>query len=279
VSRPLPPPPSCLPLGATPYVCSHPRAVPLEATSPALTPPATLGEDRLREYDVATPLRRDALITGGLPVAVAPPRGHLVPAVDDESGARQDDAIRRMVVERVVLSKPDLYFYWANLDRTGVQDGTITKVGAAGWHVVTYGLTMTSRRRASPVVPRSHPPPTPPPPPAWQVQWAEGMRTILGLDLPWLSLAASLAEADDKGRINYSHFLDRCVCAGEAGGRRGAGVCAELQHSSARLPPLAGTASPCATRTSCGWRASCSGCASACLPLATPWRRPTATST
>jgi hypothetical protein len=71
--------------------------------------------------------------------------------------------------------------------------------------------------------------PRPPPPRAWQVQWAEGMRTILGLDLPWLSLAASLAEADDKGRINYSHFLDRCVqgrgavCAGEAGGGGGGG--------------------------------------------------------
>jgi len=184
--------------------------VPLEATSPALTPPSALGEERLREYDVSTPLRHDALIS----VAVAPPRGHMVPAVDDESGARQDDAIRRMVVERVVLSKPDLYFFWANLDRTGVQDGTITKVsGVCEISVVrrpsTRGAAL-ARQRAQEVgvacaclrCASAHIPPA-------QVQWAEGMRTILGLELPWLSLAPTLAEIDDNGRVNYSHFLDR----------------------------------------------------------------------
>jgi hypothetical protein len=42
-----------------------------------------------------------------------------------------------------------------------------------------------------------------------KVLWAEGMRLVLELDLPWISLSDELADFEPDGRINFSKFLDR----------------------------------------------------------------------
>lgn len=42
-----------------------------------------------------------------------------------------------------------------------------------------------------------------------RLQWADGMRFVLELDLPWMSLCDKLADAEPDATINYSKFLDR----------------------------------------------------------------------
>lgn len=43
-----------------------------------------------------------------------------------------------------------------------------------------------------------------------KLEWADAMRTVLGLDLPWMRLASKLADIDPEDhRINYGMFLDR----------------------------------------------------------------------
>jgi len=43
-----------------------------------------------------------------------------------------------------------------------------------------------------------------------KLEWADAMRTVLGLDLPWLRLSTKLAHIHEgTGRINYGRFLDR----------------------------------------------------------------------
>jgi diadenosine tetraphosphatase ApaH/serine/threonine PP2A family protein phosphatase len=39
--------------------------------------------------------------------------------------------------------------------------------------------------------------------------WADGMRTVLDLDLPWLKLCSSLCDIEPDGRISYPRFLER----------------------------------------------------------------------
>lgn len=76
-----------------------------------------------------------------------------------------------MIMERVIVHKPDLYFFWSKaVGATG--DGRVTKA-----------------------------------------QWADGMRTVLNLDLPWIMLAPSLVEFEGDGRIVYAKFLDRYTIA------------------------------------------------------------------
>lgn len=76
-----------------------------------------------------------------------------------------------MIMERVIVHKPDLYFFWSKA------------VGASGDGRVTKS------------------------------QWADGMRTVLNLDLPWIMLAPSLVEFEGDGRIAYAKFLDRYTIA------------------------------------------------------------------
>ena len=42
-----------------------------------------------------------------------------------------------------------------------------------------------------------------------RLQWAEGMRLVLELDLPWLAYCDDLADSEADGLINYSKFLER----------------------------------------------------------------------
>lgn len=43
-----------------------------------------------------------------------------------------------------------------------------------------------------------------------KLEWADAMRTVLDLELPWMRLATRLADIEvDDGRINYGRFLDR----------------------------------------------------------------------
>lgn len=42
-----------------------------------------------------------------------------------------------------------------------------------------------------------------------RVEWADALKTVLKLDLPFMRLVNDLATVDDHGRINYGRFLDR----------------------------------------------------------------------
>jgi len=81
------------------------------------------------------------------------------------------ELVRRMIMERIILRKSDLYFFYSDRAHHEVSrefDGTVSKC-----------------------------------------TWAEGLKTVLALDLPWLGLAPTLASIEPNGRINYSKFLDR----------------------------------------------------------------------
>ena len=143
-------------------------AGPLSSTSPALKPPLP-SELPVVDYELATPLVRNSVAPAVATVAKdGSAQHHLFPAVDDASEAAQEEAIRTMLVERIVMNKPDLYFFWSHLDNSGAKDGCVSKM-----------------------------------------EWADGMRTVLNLDLPWLTLLPSIVDAQADGRINYTMFLDR----------------------------------------------------------------------
>jgi len=42
-----------------------------------------------------------------------------------------------------------------------------------------------------------------------RVEWADALKTVLKLDLPFMRLVGDLADVGENGRINYGHFLDR----------------------------------------------------------------------
>ena len=42
-----------------------------------------------------------------------------------------------------------------------------------------------------------------------KIQWCEGMRLVLELDLPWVSLCDELADIEADGTISFPKFLDR----------------------------------------------------------------------
>lgn len=88
--------------------------------------------------------------------------------IDAAAQTAQAEAVRKMLMERICLRKPDLYFFFSAADRSGNKDGKVTKI-----------------------------------------VWADGMRTVLDLELPWISLCSMLAETETDGRINYTKFLDR----------------------------------------------------------------------
>lgn len=153
------------------YVVFHPSlghvvqqfvAAPLERCAPSFDPPSNIPEARLREFEMVT------AVSHGVMANLVIGHEHLSPAVDDKSSERQDEAIRRMIMERVVLKKSDLYFYWSKVDKLANCNGKLTKS-----------------------------------------QWAEGMRNVLGFELPWLNLAATLCDIDIEGKLSYAKFLDR----------------------------------------------------------------------
>lgn len=143
-------------------------AGPLSSTAPALKPPLP-SEVPADAYEFAVPLVRGSVAPAIATVAAdGSAQRHVASASDDASEAAQEEAIRTMLVERIVMNKPDLYFFWSHLDNAGARDGCVSKM-----------------------------------------EWADGMRTVLNLDLPWLTLLPSLVDAQADGRINYTVFLDR----------------------------------------------------------------------
>lgn len=102
-------------------------------------------------------------------------------ASPSSANAAASEGVRKMLMERVVLERANLYSHWNNLPSQAVHhDGCITRL-----------------------------------------EWAEGMRKVLKLDLPWVSLAPILCvfeEGTNNTRINYSRFLDRyrIAAVGEA---------------------------------------------------------------
>jgi Ca2+-binding EF-hand superfamily protein len=85
-----------------------------------------------------------------------------------ESSSAQNNSNTTILLERICMHKPDLYFFYSAADRGGSQDGCITK----------------------------------------QV-WADGMRTVLDIDIPFINLCSSLCDIESDGRINFTKFLDR----------------------------------------------------------------------
>jgi hypothetical protein len=136
----------------------------LPATAPTKKPQLT--DALIRIYDIVTAVSHGMIAPAGAGASVA--TEHIVPSVDSKSEAAQGDAIKKMIVERIVLHKSDLYFFWSHADKAGANDGCITKV-----------------------------------------QWAEGMRTVMNVELPWITLANTLVDFEYDGRINYTRFLDR----------------------------------------------------------------------
>ncbi len=90
-----------------------------------------------------------------------------VPSAGSSAAAlAQSDAVNRMLIERIILHKADLYFAFSTIDK-------------AHCGRVTRG------------------------------EWADAMRSVLGLDIPWIRLCPSLADVESDGCINYSRFLER----------------------------------------------------------------------
>jgi Ca2+-binding EF-hand superfamily protein/diadenosine tetraphosphatase ApaH/serine/threonine PP2A family protein phosphatase len=99
---------------------------------------------------------------------VAP--GYVPPPSSAHTAA--SEGVRKMLMERVVLNRAELYAYWAKLPSQAVHhDGCVSKL-----------------------------------------EWADGMHKVLKINLPWVSLAPILCEFEEGSnntRINYSKFLDR----------------------------------------------------------------------
>ena len=170
----------------------------LDETEPSQFPPSTMDLGLAARYSAnvledatfdigATPESSPArmptaspalpLATAGAPAAALPPPSVSAAAAaiaaaptppSPEATAAQEDSNRNLIIERVCMRKPDLYFFFSTADKAGGRDGRIS-----------------------------------------QSTWADGMRTVLNLDLPWVSLCASLCDFEADGRINYTRFLDR----------------------------------------------------------------------
>jgi hypothetical protein len=142
-------------------------AGPLASTSPTARPPLP-SEVPAAIYEFATPVVRSSVAPAVATVSLDGSAQHLFSSVDGASEVAQEEAIRTMLVERIVMHKPDLYFFWCHVDSAEAKDGCISKI-----------------------------------------EWADGMRTVLSLDLPWLTLLPQLVDVASDGRINYTRFLDR----------------------------------------------------------------------
>ncbi len=83
--------------------------------------------------------------------------------------------MRKMLIERIVLRKSELQFFYAAEE---AKDAAATRDGSIS-----------------------------------KAAWAEGLRRVLGLELPWLTLLPMLAAVEPSGRVNYPRFLDRYTIA------------------------------------------------------------------
>jgi hypothetical protein len=109
-----------------------------------------------------------------------------------------------MIIERTCLYKADLYWYFAhvNENRTGlVRVGFFSvchpRDASRNGCAIMPSRMLWSRRFVVAQITK--------------VQWCEGMRLVLELDLPWMSLCDELVDCERDGCINFSKFLDRFV--------------------------------------------------------------------
>mmetsp|Transcript_28813 Transcript_28813/g.36128 ORF Transcript_28813/g.36128 Transcript_28813/m.36128 type:complete len:885 (+) Transcript_28813:145-2799(+) len=79
---------------------------------------------------------------------------------------RLEDNTIELIIERIVDSKPSLYWHFTRQDKK--RNGTISRM-----------------------------------------EWAQGLKLVLQLDLPFLSYQERLAELEPDGTINYGKFLER----------------------------------------------------------------------
>ena len=113
------------------------------------------------------PVEGDDALSPGSPTPNASRKASVLGLVSGAAAAAtQSDAVNRMLIERIVLHKADLFFAFAAADPT--HTGFVTRS-----------------------------------------TWADVMRGVLHLEIPWLRLCGGLADADAEGRINYSIFLER----------------------------------------------------------------------
>jgi Ca2+-binding EF-hand superfamily protein/diadenosine tetraphosphatase ApaH/serine/threonine PP2A family protein phosphatase len=137
-------------------------------------------------FDDALRHRALAFVAGRLPDAAparAPPPGGVPPPLPPPPRHNPlDAAVHRLLVERIVLRKADLYWCFAAEDRA--------RCAGAG-----------SEARAG-YLPR--------------LAWASCMRLTLNLDLPWLALAPKLAAIEPDGCVHWPSFLSRYAIAMQA---------------------------------------------------------------
>ena len=165
------------------YIVRNYSAPSLSSTDPSLLPPSTVNVELADRY-FANVLDDNSFDFPGTivpshdrsapPVATLSPVDSLSappvdPAADSyDSSSAQASSNTTILLERICMQKPDLYFFYSAADRAGSQDGCITK----------------------------------------QV-WADGMRTVLDIDIPFINLCGSLCDFESDGRINFTRFLDR----------------------------------------------------------------------
>jgi len=85
---------------------------------------------------------------------------------ENELEQRLEDNTVEMIIERVVDSKPSLFWHFTRQDKE--RKGTVTRM-----------------------------------------EWAQGMKLVLQLDLPFLSYQERLVDLEPDGTVNYSNFLER----------------------------------------------------------------------
>jgi Ca2+-binding EF-hand superfamily protein/diadenosine tetraphosphatase ApaH/serine/threonine PP2A family protein phosphatase len=164
------------------YIVRNYSAPLLSSTNPSLIPPSTVNVELANRY-FANVLDDNSFDFPGTAVSThdhSAPAAALSPidslshsadvsaAIDDDASSAQSSSNTSILLERICMHKPDLYFFYSAADRGGTQDGCITK----------------------------------------QV-WADGMRTVLDIDIPFINLCSTLCDIESDGRINFTRFLDR----------------------------------------------------------------------
>ena len=169
-------------------------AGPLSETEPSLLPPPLDDLHSVSHHykfvtalsgGMIAPLRRvgSSRSADGTPV-----REDVSDAADE---AAQQEAVRRMLMERICLHKDSLYFYWSSIDRGSTNAAAAAAAGTKGnTHAAAAGVGHLAASIS-------------------KLQWAEGMRQVLNLDLPWLALIPMLVDIEPDGSIVYPRFLDR----------------------------------------------------------------------
>lgn len=165
------------------YIVRNYSAPMLSSTNPSITPPSTVDialanrffanvlDDNSFDFPGTMPSVQ-VQSEASLPISSSSNLSSTSQILDSsilaESSSAQNNSNTTILLERICMHKPDLYFFYSAADRGGSQDGCITKQA-----------------------------------------WADGMRTVLDIDIPFINLCSSLCDIESDGRINFTKFLDR----------------------------------------------------------------------